>query len=284
LQIGTFLYQRRAPIRAHDARRTTLRSARSVVAFELLREWSNRADVRVTTSVTLRQALQTDEPISRAGAVCQPTAIMSKRLPQVCLSLVAGASRRDASDAELAHALAAGEAWAIGVAWSRFAPMVLTLAERSLGSRSDAEDLAQDVFIDVFQSKKTLREPEKLRSFVYSVAIFALKTELRRRKLRGWLSFLTPEALVDLGSRSVDVESRDLLRRFYALLDRLPARDRLVFSLRELESMTVEEIAEVTDISVSTVKRSLARAMTRLSCWIMADADLADVFDTRRWQ
>ena len=209
---------------------------------------------------------------------------MSKRLSQGSPLLVAGANRRDVSDVELAHALAAEETWAIGLAWHRFAPMVLAMAERSLGSRSDADDLAQEVFLNVFRSAKTLREPEKLRSFVYSFAIFGLKSELRRRRLRGWLSFLAPEALVELGSRSVDVESRDLLRRFYLLLDRLSARDRLIFSLRELESMTIEEIAQVMDVSVSTVKRSLAHAVSRLSRWIMADSDLADVFDTRRWQ
>ncbi len=209
---------------------------------------------------------------------------MSQRLSQVSLSLVVGTNRRDVSDLELAQGLVAGEAWAMGVTWHRFAPMVLTMAERSLGSRSDAEDLAQDVFLGVFRRVKTLREPEKLRSFVYSFAIFGLKSELRRRKLRAWLSFLTPEVLAELGYRSLDVESRDLLRRFYVLLDRLSPRDRLVFSLKELESMTIEEIAGVMDISVSTVKRSLAHAMTRLSRWIAADAELADVFDTRRWQ
>lgn len=209
---------------------------------------------------------------------------MSKRFSQVALSLVAGANRRDVSDSELAQALAAGEAWAMGVSWHRFAPMVITMAERSLGSRSDAEDLAQDVFLNVFDKAKTLREPEKLRSFVYSFAIFGLKSELRRRKLRAWLSFLAPEALVDLRCRSTDVESRDLLRRFYALLDRLSQRDRLVFSLKELESMTIEEIAEVLGISVSTVKRSWTHATARLTRWIIADPGLVEVFDTRRWQ
>ena len=94
---------------------------------------------------------------------------MSKRLSQVSLSLVAGASRRDVSDAELAHGLAAGETWAIGLAWHRFAPMVLNMAERSLGSRSDADDLAQEVFLNVFRGAQKLQEPEKLRSFVYSL-------------------------------------------------------------------------------------------------------------------
>jgi RNA polymerase sigma-70 factor (ECF subfamily) len=209
---------------------------------------------------------------------------MSKRLSQVSLSLVAGANRHDVSDLELARGLASGEAWAMGVTWHRFAPMVLTLAERSLGSRSDAEDLAQDVFLNVFRKAKTLREPDKLRSFVYSFAIFGLRSELRRRKLRAWLSFLAPEALVNLGYRSTDVESRDLLRRFYALLDRLSQRDRLVFSLKELESMTIEEVAQVLDLSVSTVKRSVTHATARLSRWISADPGLAAAFDTRRWQ
>jgi len=209
---------------------------------------------------------------------------MSKRLSQVSLSVVAGANRRDVSDQELALGLAAGEAWAVGVTWHRFAPMVLTLAERSLGSRSDAEDLAQDVFLKVFRKAKTLREPDKLRSFVYSFAIFGLKSELRRRKLRGWLSFFAPEGLVDFGSLSTDMESRDLLRRFYALLDRLSQRDRLVFSLKELESMTIEETAEVLGLSVSTVKRSLTHAVARLSLWINADPGLAQAFDTHRWQ
>jgi RNA polymerase sigma-70 factor, ECF subfamily len=210
--------------------------------------------------------------------------LMSKRLSQVSLSLVAGTNRQDISDVELAHGLVAGEGWAIGATWHRFAPMVLTMAERSLGSRTDAEDLAQEVFLAVFRKAKTLREPEKLRSFVYSFATFALKSELRRRKLRGWLSFLTPEALVDVGFHTVDVESRDLLRRFYALLDRLSPRDRLVFSLKELESLTLEEIATVMDISVSTVKRSLRLATTRLSRWILVDPGLASAFGTLRWQ
>src|SRR4051812_48166861 len=136
-----------------------------------------------------RPRFQINEPNSRLRPHCESTASMSRRLSQVSLSLVVGANRRDVSDAELAHGLAAGEAWAIGVTWHRFAPMVLTMAERSLGSRSDAEDLAQDVFLSIFRKANTLREPDKLRSFVYSFAIFGLKSELRRRKLRSWLSF-----------------------------------------------------------------------------------------------
>jgi RNA polymerase sigma-70 factor (ECF subfamily) len=162
--------------------------------------------------------------------------------------------------------------------------MVLTMAERALGSRSEAEDVGQEVFYAVFRKAKTLRDPDSLRSFVYSFAVRALKYELRRRKLRAWLSFHEPQDLSDLGSHTLDVESRDLFRRCHALLDRLSTRDRLVYVLRNMESMTTEETAAAMDISMSTVKRSMTHATRRLSRWIDADPDLAALLQARRWQ
>ena len=208
---------------------------------------------------------------------------MPMRRTNVSLSLVGGRARRDISDGDLARGLVAGDAWAIAETWHRFAPMVLTMAQRSLGSKSEAEDVSQEVFCRVFRKAKSLRDPECLRSFVYSFAVRALKSELRRRKLRAWLSFDKPEALVDLGSGTLDVESRDLLRKFHVLLDRLTPRDRIVFVLRRMESMTVEEIATTMDISVSTVKRSIGHSSGRLSRWIDADPGLTGLLDTERW-
>ncbi len=193
------------------------------------------------------------------------------------LALVVVPAPRETTDAELAGGLSAGEPWAIAETWHRFAPMVLTTAERALGSSAEAEDLAQEVFYRVVTLASTLREPGSLRSFVYSIAIRALKTQLRYRRLRSWLSFHTPEALPDLPQSTPDVESRDLLRKFYALLDRLSARDRLVFILRRVESMTIEEIAETMDLSPSTVKRSMAHASSRLSHWVESDPRLSEL-------
>lgn len=220
-----------------------------------------------------------------ATADCQPAGrFMPNRQSHVPLSLVSGANARSTSDSDLARGLSAGQSWAISEAWRRFAPMVLNMAERSLGSRHEAEDLGQDVFCSVFRKVKTLREPERLRSFVYSFAVRELKSHLRRRKLRSWLSFHQPEALVDMGQGSLDVESRDLLRRCYGLLDALRPRDRLVFVLRRMESMTVDEIAATMELSVSTVKRSMAHAEARLERWIDADPGLAELLVSKRWK
>lgn len=158
--------------------------------------------------------------------------------------------------------------------------MVLSMAERALGSRAEADDLGQDVFYNVYRKAKTLREPDKLRSFVYSFAVRELKYHLRRKRLRGWLSFEQPAALVDWSDdRALDIESRDLLRRCHALLDRLSPRDRLVFLLRRVESMTVEEIAETMELSESTVKRSMTKASAKLARWIQSDPGLGSLLE-----
>lgn len=192
------------------------------------------------------------------------------------LSLVTG---RDASDTDVARALIDGQTWATSETWYRMAPMVLTLAERVLGSRSEAEDITQEVFSRVFRKANTLRDPDSLRSFVYSFAIHALRTELRKRKLRAWLPLDKVAAPWD---EARNAESRDLLRRFHSLLDRLTPRDRLVFILRRMEAMTVEEIASHLEISPSTVKRTLSYVSERLTCWIGADTDLLGLLSSER--
>ena len=205
---------------------------------------------------------------------------MPLRRSNAPLSLVVGGHPRNVGDRELALGLVAGEAWAIAETWRRFAPMVLVTAERSLGSRSEAEDISQEVFCRLFRRVKTLRDPGSLRSFIYSFAVRVLKAELRRRKVRGWFPFMRPETPLELTFRTVNVEARDLLKKLYALLDRLTPRDRLVFVLRRMESMTVEEVAATMDVSVSTVKRSMAHASSRLSTWIAADPGLAGLTST----
>jgi RNA polymerase sigma-70 factor, ECF subfamily len=191
------------------------------------------------------------------------------------LLLLVEQSRSDPSDTEVAEGLAAGQDWALTEVWRRFSPLVVSTAERALGSKSDAEDVTQDAFSRVFRKLSTLREPARLRSFVYSIAIRTLKSHLRDRRHHEWLSFREPETLVDLSYATQDIEARERVRSFYSLLDRLSPRDRRIFILRRVESRTIREIAGVTKLSTTTVKRSYSHASKRLAHWIAADPALA---------
>lgn len=162
-------------------------------------------------------------------------------------------------------------------AWNRYAPQVYGMAARALGS--EVEDFVQEVFFRVFSKAKTLQKPASLQSFIVSFAIRILKWELRRKKARAWLSFQQPETCADLLSQTMDIESRELLRKFYAMLERLAPCEHIVFALRHLESMTVEEIAQAMALSVSTVKRSLERGTRQMSRRTVAALEMAGLLE-----
>jgi RNA polymerase sigma-70 factor, ECF subfamily len=205
--------------------------------------------------------------------------IRSSRIP---LALVAPPTRDHLSDADLARALIAGAAWAYAETWNRFRPVIFKMAVSTLGSSSEAEDIVQEVFCRLARKAKFLRKPESLHSFIVSFAIRVLKWELRRRRAQNWLTFERSEALADVVRVSLDIESRDMLRRFYAHLSRLGARERLVYALRFIESMTIEETAEAMELSVSTVKRLQDRAMEQLSEWLETDFELTGLLRRKR--
>ena len=180
-------------------------------------------------------------------------------------------AEHEVDDTSLARAGMIGQPWAHREIWYRYAPMVFALLRRSLGARFDQEDLLQEVFLRVFERLQTLQNPAALRSFVYSFAIRIVSEELRRHRIRSRLAsmFLGPAA--EPSMPPVDFESRELLGRIQAALDRMPDRKRAVFVLRRFDGMELAEIATNLDLSLATVKRDLEKANRHISRSIHRD-------------
>jgi RNA polymerase sigma-70 factor (ECF subfamily) len=168
------------------------------------------------------------------------------------------ANRSD--DHGLARALIDGEPWAPAEAWNQFAPMVFRLMKRMLGPDEEVQDLTQDVFMRVFAKVRGLRHPDALRSFVFSVAVRTLKSDLRRRRVRRMFALSQFDQVSEPTVDAVDAEARQALRQFYGILERLSAVERAAFVLRHVEGMKLEEIGEALGVSLATVKRRLERA------------------------
>ena len=158
-----------------------------------------------------------------------------------------------ADDALVAEALAC-KGWAQREVWYRFAPMVLGLFRRSLSSRHDHEDLAQEVFIRVFRRLHTLQNASSLRSFVYSIALRVMSEEIRHfqvvQRARTQLVLTA-----DHNGGGADFEARDTLARIQRVLDGMKDKHRAVFVLRHVEGLELLEIADGLGISLATVKR-----------------------------
>jgi RNA polymerase sigma-70 factor (ECF subfamily) len=191
---------------------------------------------------------------------------------------------RRTSDAEMVRALRAGEAWAPRAIWDRYSDRVHRFLQRALGRPSvEVEDLTQEVFLRIFARAHAIREPGALREFAMSVAVRVLKWELRRRWVRRRVRLSETGELPEMvGGGDADEEAREALRRCYRILDTLGARERAAFALRYFEEMTMEEVAERMEVSLSTAKRLMNRSTSEVSAANAGDADLRAFFAAGR--
>ena len=181
--------------------------------------------------------------------------------------LLPGAALAESDDATLARALIARDPRAPRVLWQRFAPMVFRMLRRTLGSDHDLDDLAQEVFLCVFEKVRALREPKALKAFVISVTSLTMRHELRRRWVR--LSGKTDAAELEIVTP--DTDAREALARFYKILDRVNATDRAAFVLRFMEGLELTEVAAALKLSLATTKRRLARVWARVMLLVERD-------------
>jgi RNA polymerase sigma-70 factor (ECF subfamily) len=183
--------------------------------------------------------------------------------------------RAQPSDAELARQVMAGQPSAQALVWDRYSALVRGILRKSFGPAVDVDDLVQDTFIRFFSSVKGLRDPEALRSFLIGVAMRVAATELRRRRVRRWLRLSDSGALPEAAGDELDEESREALRRLYALLDELDDPSRLAFVLRFVEGLELDDVAAGLGVSLATAKRKLAKVRAVVMARVLRDPVLS---------
>lgn len=171
------------------------------------------------------------------------------------------------SDAALVVAVRAGEDWAFEALYHRYADLAYGLALRLLGSPEDAEDMLQESFVEAFGAIHRLKEPAALRSWLSSLVIRRTCKLLRSRRLWVRLGLRRREEPIDfdtLVGRQCPPDVYTELRALYGILGTMPAEVRVVLVLRRVDGATLEEIAQMTGLSLATVKRRLSAAEAHL--------------------
>lgn len=187
--------------------------------------------------------------------------------------------------ARLVHALRAGEPWAERAFLEGETPHVERILTRILGWHSELDDLTQEVFSRAFARMQELREPEALRGWLSSIAVFVAREAIRKRRRRRWLIFLPPQETPELPAAPVSPEARAALRTFYDVLSSMDADARIAFSLRCVAGMELSEIAEVCEVSLATIKRRIKRAADDFYARGRARPELVDWFEEgTRWR
>jgi RNA polymerase sigma-70 factor (ECF subfamily) len=138
--------------------------------------------------------------------------------------------------------------------------MVFSMACHFLRDRSLAEELAQEVFLNLHQNLRSIKSPEHLVFWLRKVTSHRCIDQSRRLKVRPQVSLEdVPEPAVDATEN--DLFLSEMLRR---VVDTLPEKARLVVILRYQEDLDPGEIASVLDMPLNTVKSHLRRSLSSL--------------------
>lgn len=173
------------------------------------------------------------------------------------------------SDVELMLALKAGDEDAFKELVDRHRDAVVNLTYRYLGNRTDAEDLAQEVFLKVYRARARYEPAAKFTTWLYRVAANTCLNEVRDRRRRPTFAAAPFDAREDGGVPAADrnspsppeeAERSEMREAVRAALAELPERQRMALVLNKFHGLGYEELADSLGMTVPAVKSLLVRA------------------------
>jgi RNA polymerase sigma-70 factor (ECF subfamily) len=178
------------------------------------------------------------------------------------------------SSEDLMARVAKGDDEAFEILVTRHQTPILNLIYRFLGDRAQAKDLAQEVFLRVWQAAKTYEAKAKFTTWIYQIATNLCFNELKAARRRRWFPFHRSEesdknAVEDAYSDSSPTAEDILLakersRQISEALQNLPDNQRMALVLKRYDGLSYQEIAQVIGCSVSAVESLLVRAKRTL--------------------
>jgi RNA polymerase sigma-70 factor (ECF subfamily) len=194
-------------------------------------------------------------------------------LPRAGDRIQAKVNQRDSEEAALVRRVQAGDQAAFREIVERYQAKVFSIIYGILRNHNDAEDIAQQVFTKVYFSIGNFDFRSTLLTWIYKITVNECYDYLRKKKVRKLVyeSDFTEEESLRMESAEPARDQRppidtQLAQRDLALklLARLPAEERNLLLLKEVEGHSVEELAEMTGINENTIKVKLFRARQKL--------------------
>jgi RNA polymerase sigma-70 factor (ECF subfamily) len=181
-------------------------------------------------------------------------------------------------DAALMQRVSRGDTEAFRIIIERYEKQIYNFFLRATGSIEDAEDLAQQLFLNLYRTAGRYKPASSFRTFIYRIATNMAVSFSRKRKLRRSFSLdalsetgFEPAAAGRGSDPAKDYEHRELERRYTEALLRLPAEWRMALELRVGRELSYREIADVMGKSVQAVESILFRARERLAAEMKSD-------------
>ena len=177
-------------------------------------------------------------------------------------------------DTELVEKIIKGEMNSFEELINKYEKMIYNLAYRIFNNYSDAEDITQEVFLKVYRNIQKCRGKESIKTWVYTIAYNTCIDEVRKRKGKINISL---DMTLDSGDGDYKFEfaskeltpenkliNKEEIKEIENAINKLKEEHKTLIFLRDIKGLTYNEISEIMDINIGTVKSKLNRARTNL--------------------
>ncbi len=174
---------------------------------------------------------------------------------------------------KLLYGLRSGDKAAFEELVSIYSHKVLNTCFRFIPNQKDAEDISQEVFIEIYQSIKTFKGNAKLSSWIYRIAVTKCLDEIRRQKRKKRLVEAGRMLRLDeigawIGGGTMpdkklnEKENENLVLK---TLDKLPENQRIAFTLSKMDGYSNKEIAQIMDTTIIAVESLVSHAKKKIT-------------------
>jgi RNA polymerase sigma factor (sigma-70 family) len=177
------------------------------------------------------------------------------------------------NELELIQLLRAGDELAFKSLVANYQDLVYNTALGVVQNSADAEDVAQEVFIQVFRSIDQFKGDARLSTWIYRITTTKALDHIRSRKRKKRFAFITSlfgpndelvHEPVDFQHPGVALDRKEQAALLFRMIEQLPENQKVAFTLHKTEELSYQEIADVMKLSVSAVESLLFRARQNL--------------------
>jgi len=152
-----------------------------------------------------------------------------------------------------------------------YASYVGAIASRILGRSAEVDDVVQEVFTAAVRGLAYREHIHQVRAWLVKVTVRRCMRHLRFRRLWVLLDSSAAYTYEDVAQPGAGTENRMLVATVYRALDRIPANERVPWTLRHVEGESLEQVAALCGVSLATVKRRIGAAHQKILMY-MAEA------------
>lgn len=178
----------------------------------------------------------------------------------------------NASDRELQERIRAGDESAFDTIFRAHYPHLVRMADSVLRETARAEEVAQEVMLELWRRRETLQVEQSFRAYLLRSTRNRALNQVRHQRVverEAAIAAIDPRSAPSAEDEMLGTELEDAVR---SAIDRLPDKTREIFQLSRYQGLKYAEIAVALDISVKTVEKRMGQALAelrnRLSQWL----------------